>query len=273
MNRRRAANVFLVFALAYLTVLVAASAMARIVAPFDPLAQDLGNRFVPPSPPHLLGTDDLGRDVFSRILFGSRAAILVGLLSVAIAASIGTLVGIVAGLSTPIVDQTLMLVMDGVLSFPTVLLAITVVSLLGYGLVQVMAAIGLVFSPVFARLVRAETLAIRAEPYFDAARCLGTSGIRLVVGHVLPNLAPRLIVQSTITFALSIVIESSLAYLGLGTRPPNPSWGLMLRDARNHLGLAPWLAVYPGLAIALTVLCINVVGDVLSERLNPRHQG
>jgi peptide/nickel transport system permease protein len=165
-----------------------------------------------------------------------------------------------------------MLLMDSLLSFPTILLAITVVSFLGYGLLQVMLAIGIIYSPVFARLVRAETLALRHEGYVEASRALGTPILKIVFKHIIPNLLGRVIVQGSITFALSVVIEASLSYLGLGTQPPTPSWGLMLKDSRNYLVQAPWMALYPGLAIALTVLCFNIIGDTLSERLNPRLQ-
>ena len=154
----------------------------------------------------------------------------------------------------------------------SILLAITVVSFLGYGLLQVMLAIGIIYSPVFARLVRAETLALRNEGYVEASRALGTPILKIVFKHIIPNLLGRVIVQASITFALSVVIEASLSYLGLGTQPPTASWGLMLKDSRTYLVQAPWMALYPGLAIALTVLCFNIIGDTLSERLNPRLQ-
>jgi peptide/nickel transport system permease protein len=160
--------------------------------------------------------------------------------------------------------------MDSLLSFPTILLAITVVSFLGYGLLQVMLAIGIIFSPVFARLVRAETLVIKTEAYVEASRSLGSSIVKTVYKHIIPNLLGKVIVQCSITFALTVVIEASLSYLGLGSQPPDPSWGLMLKDARNYLVLAPWMAIYPGLALALTVLCFNILGDTLSEMLNPK---
>ena len=163
-----------------------------------------------------------------------------------------------------------MLLMDSLLSFPTILLAITVVSFLGYGLLQVMIAIGVIFSPVFARLVRAEALVIKTEGYVEASRSLGSPIFKIVYKHIIPNLLGKVVVQCSITFALTVVIEASLSYLGLGTQPPTPSWGLMLKDARNYLALAPWMAIYPGLALALTVFCFNIMGDVLSEKVNPK---
>lgn len=243
---------------------------APLLAPQDPTAQDLNERFLPPgSPGHLLGTDDFGRDVLSRVMYGARSALLVGVIAVSVALSIGLVVGLLAGLAEGVTDNTLMILMDGVLSFPTVLLAITVVSVFGYGLVQVMLALGVIFSPLFARTVRAEALAIKAESYVESSRALGSPLWKTVLLHVLPNMLPKVIVLMSTTFALSVAIEASLSYLGLGTQPPEPSWGLMLKDARSYLTRAPWLAIYPGLAIALTVFSFNVIGDTLSEQLNP----
>ena len=243
---------------------------APVIAPYHPTVQNLDDRFSPPSRTHLLGTDNLGRDIFSRIIFGSRSALIVGIVAVTIAVIIGSVVGLIAALSREITDNILMLLMDSLLSFPTILLAITVVSFFGYGLFQVMIAIGIIFSPIFARLVRAEALVIKTEGFVEASRSLGSSTFKIVYKHIIPNLLGKVIVQCSITFALTIVIEASLSYLGLGTQPPTPSWGLMLKDARNYLALAPWMAIYPGLALALTVFSFNILGDVLSERLNPR---
>jgi len=268
--RRRAANRLFFFALAFLAVLGAAGLAAPWVAPHNPTEQHLDRRLNPPSRLHPLGTDNLGRDLLSRILFGSRSALLVGTVSVAIAAALGSLVGLAASLSARAVDNLLMLLMDGLLSFPTVLLAITVVSFLGYGLVQVMIAVGVIYSPTFARLVRAETLALKNEGYMEASHALGSPLPKVVIRHILPNLLGKVVVQCSITFALTVVIEASLSYLGLGAQPPTPSWGLMLKDARDYLVQAPWMALYPGIALALTVLCFNILGDALSERLNPK---
>ena len=259
-------------AVIFLLILGAAAVAAPRIAPHDPVAQDVEKRFHAPSLSNPLGTDNFGRDVLSRIIFGSRSALLVGIVSVSIATTLGMIVGLAAGLGGQWTDNILMLLMDSLLSFPTILLAITVVSFLGYGLLQVMLAIGIIYSPVFARLVRAETLSLRNEGYVEASRALGTPILKIVFKHIIPNLLGRVIVQGSITFALSVVIEASLSYLGLGTQPPTPSWGLMLKDSRNYLVQAPWMALYPGLAIALTVLCFNIIGDTLSERLNPRLQ-
>jgi peptide/nickel transport system permease protein len=257
-------------ALGYLLLLGAAALAAPLVTPYSPTEQNLEQRFQPSGAGHLLGTDNFGRDIFTRIVFGSRSALLVGLVAVSIAALIGSAVGLAAALSGRHVDNALMLLMDSLLSFPTILLAITVVSVLGYGLVQVMLAIGVIFSPVFARLVRAEALAIKSEAYVEASRALGSPVVKIVFKHILPNLLGKVVVQCSITFAMTVVIEASLSYLGLGTQPPEPSWGLMLKDARNYLVQAPGMAVYPGLALALTVLCFNILGDTLSEIINPK---
>jgi peptide/nickel transport system permease protein len=197
----------------------------------------------------------------------------VGIVTVSIALLLGGTIGLLAGLGSRNLDSVLMLFMDSILSFPTILLAITVVSFLGYGLVQVMLALGIISSPVFARLVRAETLAIKGEGYVEAARSLGTPIVKIVFKHIIPNILGKVVVQCSITFALSIVTEAALSYLGVGTQPPEASWGLMLKDARNYLIQAPWLAIYPGLVLAFTVLAFNIIGDTLSERLNPRLTG
>ena len=254
----------------FLLVVGATALAAPWISPRDPVRQDLAQRFSPPGRQFLLGSDDFGRDVLSRIIYGSRSALVVGLVSVSIAVVLGMTAGLAAGLSPALVDDSIMLLMDGLLSFPTVLLAIAVVSFLGYGLVQVMVAIGVIYSPVFARIVRAETLAIRTEEYVEASRALGSSTAAIVFRHIIPNLLGKVVVQASVTFALAVVIEASLSYLGLGMQPPAASWGLMLKDARNYLLQAPWMAIFPGLALALTVLCFNILGDTLSERLNPK---
>jgi ABC-type dipeptide/oligopeptide/nickel transport system permease subunit len=268
--KQKSSDILFFVSILFLVVLGAAAAAAPTIAPYDPVEQNLDARFSAPSRTHLLGTDNLGRDVFSRIIHGSRSALIVGIVAVAIAVLLGSLVGLVAALSGELTDNTLMLLMDSLLSFPTILLAITVVSFLGYGLLQVMIAIGVIFSPVFARLVRAEALVIKTEGYVEASRSLGSPTIKIVYKHIIPNLLGKVVVQCSITFALTVVIEASLSYLGLGTQPPTPSWGLMLKDARNYLALAPWMAIYPGLALALTVFCFNIMGDVLSEKVNPK---
>jgi peptide/nickel transport system permease protein len=270
---RKSQRVLFSLAVLFLLVLVGSALAAPLVAPYKPTEQYLAKRFHAPSLENLLGTDNYGRDILSRIIFGSRSALIVGIVTVTLALVIGSTIGLMAGLGSKNLDSALMLFMDSVLSFPTILLAITVVSFLGYGLVQVMLALGIISSPIFARLVRAETLSIKTEGYVEAGRALGTPMIKIVFKHIVPNLLGKVVVQCSITFALSIVIEASLSYLGVGTQPPAASWGLMLKDARNYLVQAPWMAIYPGLCLALTVLAFNIIGDTLAERLNPRLTG
>jgi peptide/nickel transport system permease protein len=269
-RRLRARNILFALSAGFILLLFIVAAAAPVVAPFEPTGQDYTTTLARPGTRgHPLGTDDLGRDVISRVIYGGRSTLTVGSLTVSIALVTGLVLGLLAGLGGRWLDETLMLLMDGVLSFPAVLVAIAVVSVFGYGLTQVMVAMGFVFSPLFARIVRAETLRLKHEGYVESARALGSSLPRIVARHIVPNMVGRVIVQCSATFALSIVVEAGLSYLGLGTQPPNPSWGLMLKDARSYVFNAPWLALYPGLAIALTVLMFNILGDTLSDLLNP----
>jgi len=270
MALRRSRNVLFSLSALYLFLLVTVAIAAPLVAPYSPTDQFLDRRFHAPDARNPLGTDDFGRDILSRLMYGARPALTVGIVAVSIALALGGVVGLLAGMGTRLIDQALMLIMDSILSFPTILLAITVVSFMGYGLVQVMVALGIISSPVFARLVRAETLAIKSEGYIEASRALGTGPVKLVFRHVIPNIMSKVIVQSSLTFAQAVVVEASLSFLGVGIQPPAASWGLMLKDARNYLMQAPWMAIFPGVALALTVLSFNLVGDSLSERFNPR---
>jgi ABC-type dipeptide/oligopeptide/nickel transport system permease subunit len=262
----------LLFSLAslYLLLLVALAAAAPLVSPYSPTEQFLDRRFHAPGPANFLGTDNFGRDILTRIIYGSRSALVVGIVTVSVALLLGGVIGLAAGMGPPALDSALMLLMDSVLSFPTILLAITIVSFMGYGLVQVMLALGIISSPIFARLIRAETLSVKNEGYIEASRALGTSPVKIVFRHIIPNIMSKVIVQCSLTFAQAVVIESSLSFLGVGIQPPAASWGLMLKDARNYLVQAPWMAIYPGLCLALTVLSFNIIGDCLSERFNPR---
>jgi ABC-type dipeptide/oligopeptide/nickel transport system permease subunit len=221
------------------------------VSPYSPTEQFLDRRFLAPCHQHILGTDNFGRDILTRIIYGSRSALIVGVVTVSVALILGGTIGLAAGMGPPFLDSALMLLMDSVLSFPTILL-------------------GIISSPIFARLIRAETLSIKHEGYVEASRALGTTPVKIVVKHIIPNIMSKVIVQCSLTFAQAVVVESSLSFLGVGIQPPSASWGLMLKDARNYLVQAPWMAIYPGLCLALTVLSFNVIGDYLSERFNPR---
>lgn len=250
-----------------LAVILLAALFAPLVAPVDPTAQALTRALEPPgSDGFLLGSDDLGRDILSRVLYGARGATIVSGVAVGAALLLGTLLGLLAGLSGGRVEALIMGLMNGVLSFPTVLLAITVIAAFGNGLLQVMAALAVVFTPLFARLVRAEVRSLRSRSYVMASRLLGASGPRLIAFHLLPMLLPRLVVQAATAAALAIGIEASLSFLGLGTQPPNASWGLMLKDARNYLLVAPWMALAPGAAMAVTIATLHLIADGYSRR-------
>jgi ABC-type dipeptide/oligopeptide/nickel transport system permease subunit len=267
----RLRRLFCILSCAYLALLVFAAAAAPLIAPYSPTRQFLESRLLPPlAEGRLLGTDELGRDILSRLIYGSRSLLIVGGVSVILALGGGVILGITAGLRGKFIDGLLMLILDSILAFPTVLLAITVVSLFGYGLAQVMIAIGIVFTPTFARIVRAETKSLMTEGFVESSRALGTRRSKIVIRHVLPNMIPSLIVQATVLFAMAIVIEASLSFLGLGIQPPDPSWGLMLKDARGYIFQAPWFAFCPGAALAATVFSLNFIGDVFAEKFNPK---
>lgn len=258
----------LALAAAYMILLAFLALLAPLVSPFSPVSQDAEAVLTGPGVSgHALGTDDLGRDVLSRIIYGSRSALLVGFSAAFGSTLLGGIVGVSAGMLGGFWDAVLMMVMDSVLSFPTILAAMVVVAIFGFGLGPVTLALVIVYSPVFARLVRTETLAVKSEGYVIASRALGFRAPWIVMKHILPNIAGKVIVQTATVFALAVSVEASLSYLGLGTQPPDASWGLMLKDARNYLSLAPWLAVYPGLAVFLTVLAATVLGNELARFL------
>jgi peptide/nickel transport system permease protein len=273
-------------AAAWLAATLAFALIAPLAAPYPPARQDLGRALARPlSSGHALGSDELGRDILSRIIYGTRPALIVGALTTLASALAGTAIGLAAaclrglgGLgwrtaARRLADEGIMLAMDGLLAIPTVLLALAVVAALGPGLPQATIALGIVYCPVFARITRARALAVLGEGYVLSARALGTSPLKIVARHVLPNIAGSVIVQCALTFSMAVVVESSLSYLGLGTQPPEASWGLMLKDGRDYLIQAPWASVFPGLAIALTVLAFNALGDALADRLDPRSRG
>ncbi len=244
--------------------------LAPLLAPYDPTAIDPARRLTPPGDAYLLGTDRLGRDLLSRVLYGGRVALTVGAIAVAIGAGAGVPLGLISGFRGGRVDAVLMRVVDGMMAFPALLLAITVVAALGPGHVQAMTAIGIVLIPIFARLARAQTLATRGQEFVLAARALGARDLRIVLRHILPNVAGPLLVQATVAFSGAVLAEASLSYLGLGTQPPTPSWGGMLQEARDVLFVARWMAIWPGVAIATAVLGLNLLGDGVRDLLDPR---
>lgn len=253
----------------YLLLLLLVSLAAPWIAPHSPIAQDLGNTLLGPSSAHWLGTDDLGRDIFSRLLFGARVAIYASSLAVAIAVLLGVPVGILAGYLGGWVDDLIGRVIDTSLSFPAIVLAIAVTGALGIGLTNGMIAAGIVFAPQLARLARARTLVVRQELYVDAARCFGASTRHILWRHVLPNALQPVIVQVTILLAAALLAEASLSFLGLGIQAPNPSWGAMLARAYQSMEIAPDQMYAPGLAILATALAFNSLGEALRKELDP----
>jgi ABC-type dipeptide/oligopeptide/nickel transport system permease subunit len=240
------------------------------IATHDPLAQDLYGRLSAPSWEHPFGTDDFGRDILSRVIYGSRISLKIGIAAVTVALSLGTVIGLVAGYKGGVVDQVLMRVMDVMLAFPSILLAIVIVAVLGPGLNHAMLAVGIVAIPQYARLVRASTLSVREADYVQALRALGAGDVRIVATAVLPNCLAPLIVQATLGLATSILDAAGLSFLGLGAQPPIPEWGAMLSGGRELILSAPWVLTYPGCAIFVTVLSFNLLGDGLRDTFDPR---
>jgi len=253
-----------------LFLLLIAALLAPLLAPYPPSSQDLDRDLVSYSRDHLLGTDKLGRDILSRVIYGARISLLVGFATVMISLTIGLAIGALAGYAGGWIDQLLMRVVDILLAFPGILLAIAFTAVLGPGLHHVILALCLIGWTGYARLVRGEILALREREFVQAARALGCAPKRIIARHLVPNLLPPLLIQATFGLAAAIVAEGSLSFLGLGVEPPTPSWGSMLNDGRQFLLVAPHLTTYPGLAIMLTVLALNLVGDSLTERLNAR---
>ncbi|OGG45639.1 MAG: hypothetical protein A3F84_28875 [Candidatus Handelsmanbacteria bacterium RIFCSPLOWO2_12_FULL_64_10] len=255
---------------ALLALFLLIAAVAPWIAPHDPLAQDLYGRLSPPSAKNWFGTDDFGRDILSRVLHGSRVSLRVGVAAVAIALVVGTAIGLMAGYWGGLLDNVLMRLMDLMLAFPSILLAIVVVAVLGPSLNNAMLAVGIVSIPQYARLVRASVLSIREQDYVTAARALGARDARIILAAILPNCVAPLTVQSTLGLAGAILDAAGLSFLGLGAQPPTPEWGAMLSGGRDFILSAPWVLTFPGLAILLTVLAFNLLGDGLRDALDPK---
>jgi peptide/nickel transport system permease protein len=256
--------------LVVVAVVVVIALLAPMVAPYDPLAASWTAIRKAPSSAHWLGTDEIGRDVLSRVIFGARASLLAGIVSVLISLSIGVPVGLLAGYAGGRVDMLISRLTDAVLACPFLILAIALAAFLGPSLTNAMIAIGISATPVFIRLTRGQTMAIKAEDFVMAARAIGNSPMRIALRHVLPNVVPALIVQATLAIAAAVIAEASLSFLGLGQQPPAPSWGSMLNVAKNYIDNAPWMAIWPGLSIFALVLSFNLVGDGLRDALDPR---
>jgi peptide/nickel transport system permease protein len=243
------------------------------LSPFDPFAQSIRLRLRPPGDPHWLGTDGYGRDILSRIIWGSRISLTVGVVAVAIGATLGILVGLVAGFFGGGIDNLLMRIIDILLVLPTILLSLVIVAMLGAGVFNLMIAVGIANAPRFARVIRAEVLAVKQMVFVNAASALGASSIRLMARHILPNILASILVLSTLRIAQAITTEASLSFLGLGVPPPTPTWGSMIADGRIYLRTSPWVAIIPGIMIMLIVMAFNLFGDGLRDLLDPKLRG
>ncbi len=270
--RRFAANRQALLGGAVVLFFVIVAVLAPLLAPFDPIGTDWGAVRKPPSALHWMGTDELGRDVLSRLIWGARASLLTGVVSVAIAIAAGVPLGLISGYAGGWTDTVVMRLTDALLAIPFLILAIALAAFLGPSLTNAMIAIGVSTTPIFIRLARAETLAVKAEDYIEAAKAIGVSHAGIVSRHVFPNIVPPLQVQATLAIATAIIAEASLSFLGLGQQPPAPSWGSMLNVAKNFMYQAPWMALWPGMAIFLVVLGFNLMGDGLRDALDPRER-
>jgi peptide/nickel transport system permease protein len=261
-----------VIAAAVVAAFVVIAVGAPHVAPFDPIKTNFLAVRKAPSDVYRLGTDEVGRDVLSRLIWGARASLLAGVIPVTIAVVVSIPLGLLSGYAGGWVDGLLMRITDAMLAIPFLIVAIALAAFLGPSLTNAMIAIGIATLPTFLRLARGTVLALKTEEYVDAARALGGSRLRIAVRHLLPNMLPPMLIQSSITVAAAIIAEASLSFLGLGQQPPAPSWGSMLNAAQRYLSQAPWMALYPGLMIFAVVMALNVLGDVLRDALDPRHR-
>jgi peptide/nickel transport system permease protein len=251
-------------------ILILTAIFGPILAPYDPNEIDMANRFAPPSLEHPFGTDDFGRDILSRVMVGARVSLMVGLIAVGISAVVGSSLGLVSGYTGRVTDEIIMRAMDVLFAFPAILLAITIMAILGRGIGNAMIAIGIVYIPIFARIARGSVLSVRENEFVEAARAIGTSDIRIMQRHIFPNILSPLIVEITLSLSFAILAEAALSFFGLGTQPPDPSWGRMLSEGRAYFQQSVWLAIFPGLAIMMTVLGFNLLGDGLRDALDPR---
>ena len=266
--RRRGAMVGLAVVVLFVTIAV----FAPWLSPYDPLQTSWSAVRKAPTAAHWFGTDEIGRDVLSRVIWGARASLLAGLVSVCISLSLGVPIGLAAGYAGGGVDALISRITDAMLACPFLILAIALAAFLGPSLTNAMIAIGVSATPIFIRLTRAQVLAVKVEDYVEAARAVGNPHLRIALRHILPNVVAPLIIQATLAIAAAVIAEASLSFLGLGQQPPAPSWGSMLNTAKNYIDNAPWMAVWPGLSIFLLVLSFNLLGDGLRDALDPRHR-
>lgn len=270
--RRLARRSGAMLGLAFIVFFVLLALFAPWVAPHDPLATSWSAVRQAPSAHYLFGTDEIGRDVLSRVIWGTRASLLAGLVSVCISLALGVPVGLAAGYLGGWVDTLISRITDAMLACPFLILAIALAAFLGPSLTNAMIAIGISATPIFIRLTRAQVLAVKVEDYVEAARAVGNSHLRIALRHILPNVVAPLIVQATLAIAAAVIAEASLSFLGLGQQPPAPSWGSMLNTAKNYIDNAPWMSLWPGLSIFLLVLSFNLLGDGLRDAFDPRHK-
>ncbi len=256
--------------LVILLIVAALALLAPYIIPADPLAIDPTASMAAPSPTHPMGTDRLGRDVAARLIFGARTSLWVGVVSVGLATLIGVPLGVLAGYFGGLLDDVIMRLMDVLFAFPPILLAIVIAAVLGPGLTNAMIAIGIIYLPRLARVTRGPVLALRQVEFVEAARALGATHLRIMFTHILPNILGVLLVQVTLNLSTAILAEAALSFLGLGAQPPTPTWGGMLNEGRMFMQIAPWLSLYPGIAISVTVLGFNLLGDGLRDLFDPR---
>jgi len=268
---RLAKNKSALIAMIILGVFLLAGLLAGRLAPYDPLILIPGASLQPPSLEHPMGTDLLGRDIFSRVLHGARISMSVGFIAIAISVVVGVVMGLISGYAGGFVDNATMRFVDMMLAFPGILLALAIVSFLGQSTVNVTIAVGIAYIPTFARLTRGSVLSVKENLYVEVARSLGSSPQRILLRHILPNVISPVIVLASLAYGWAILSASSLSFLGLGTQPPTPEWGIMVSDGRGFLREAPWITAFPGLAIMLVVLAANILGDALRDALDP-HQ-
>ena len=255
---------------AVIAVFVVLALFAPLIAPYDPIATSWTLVRKPPSALHWFGTDELGRDVLARVIYGARASLLAGAIAVTIALGVGVPLGLLAGYRGGVIDALISRITDAMLACPFLILAIALAAFLGPSLGNAMIAIGVTTTPIFVRLTRGQTMSVKTDDYVEAARAMGNPRWRIALVHIVPNIMPALLVQATLSIAAAIIAEAALSFLGLGQQPPSPSWGSMLNAAQRFLTNAPWMAVWPGLAIFLVVLSLNLVGDGLRDALDPR---
>jgi ABC-type dipeptide/oligopeptide/nickel transport system permease subunit len=268
--RRFARNRGAVFGLAVFLAIVVMAAFAGALAPYDPLVQGVGKANEPPSWAHWAGTDSFGRDMLSRIIYGSRIALVVGVVSVLLAMVVGVALGLIAGYYGGTVDVLIMRVMDGLFAFPIIILAIAMMAVMGFGVRNVIIAVGVGFIAPFARVTRGDVLAVKEEPYIEAARLAGVGSLAIIFRHVLPNVLAPIIVQGALRVSGAIITESGLSFLGLGPPPPTPAWGRMIAEGQTFIVMAPHIATIPGIALMVAIVALNLLGDGLRDTLDPR---